>query len=439
MILFTLGTEQYPFYTIISWLTELINLDIIEPEEIFIQYGSSPQKLIPAGVKQVDFLPESEFKSLVDKANIVVTHCGEGSILLLQSYKKPFIVVPRRGNLKEHIDDHQLEMAEILQQQGINIAYKFADLVKFLQKPKISPPLMQSEAQLCNYLTTVYKPEKYNKVMVVASAGGHFKYAQSLNPFLQNYSNISWATFRTATTISECTKQGKKTYWAYSPTNRNLVNLMRNLYLALRIFQTQEKPDLVVSTGAGIAVPFLLIARWLYNIDTIFIESKTRLYDLSLSAKILYYLGAIKKLIIRSPQLAERYKKSICINTTLRTQVLIGELLLQAGLISQAQIEDILVAQVNQKKRFGEYLVERGWLKAKTVEFFLEELPKLKGTKNKQPLGYYLQNADLLKAEQINQALAEQKNVNLKLGEIIVDKQWLKPETIKFFLEQIIN
>lgn len=73
---------------------------------------------------------------------------------------------------------------------------------------------------------------------------------------------------------------------AHGPTNRSLVNLFRNLRLAWGVLRT-ERPDAVLSTGAGPAVPFLILAR-LLGIHTIYVESLTRTESLSLSGRLVY-------------------------------------------------------------------------------------------------------------------------------------------------------
>jgi UDP-N-acetylglucosamine:LPS N-acetylglucosamine transferase len=51
----------------------------------------------------------------------------------------------------------------------------------------------------------------------------------------------------------------------------------------------KEKPDLIVSTGASLAVQFFILAKIL-NIKTLFIESFTRVKDLSKTGKIIKLL-----------------------------------------------------------------------------------------------------------------------------------------------------
>ena len=124
--------------------------------------------------------------------------------------------------------------------------------------------------------------------------------------FLKHCQDVCWVTFKTATTEIELQQSGQRSYWAHSPTNRHLPNLVRNMGLAFKVLN-REKPDLVLSTGAGVGVPFLWAARCLKSSSTAFIESKTRLSDLSLSARMLYHSSMVDRLIVRFKELADLY------------------------------------------------------------------------------------------------------------------------------------
>lgn len=298
MILVTVGTEQYPFNSLMSWIDLLIRYELIDRnEEVIVQYGASG--VLPDQVKIFKRLPESEFQTLLEQARVVISHCGEGSVMLLESLGKPYILVPRIQRFGEHVDNHQLEMAIAMEKQGIPIARSPGDLVRFLSAPKAAKFSAHNEDKLCKFLSNQYNSQKYKKIMLVCSSGGHFKYSQSLKPFLNQFQDMCWVTFKTATTESELKADKQRRYWAYSPTNRNLPNLIRNIILAFRVLN-QERPDVVLSTGAGVAVPFLILAKFLFRKKTVFIESKTRLKKLSLSVKILQSVRALDKLIVRS-------------------------------------------------------------------------------------------------------------------------------------------
>jgi beta-1,4-N-acetylglucosaminyltransferase len=141
------------------------------------------------------------------------------------------------------------------------------------------------------------------KILLVCSSGGHFKAIQQLRPFWQDRDR-TWITFKTATTEAALT--GETVRWAYSPTNRNLPNLLRNLGLALKVL-SGDRPDLIISTGAGVAVPFVILGR-LRGSQTVFIESVTRVTSLSLSAKLT--LPFLSTLYVHWPQLQSLYPKA---------------------------------------------------------------------------------------------------------------------------------
>ncbi|MDJ0649080.1 MAG: PssD/Cps14F family polysaccharide biosynthesis glycosyltransferase [Xenococcaceae cyanobacterium MO_188.B19] len=142
------------------------------------------------------------------------------------------------------------------------------------------------------------------KVLLISSTGGHFQALQKLETFWGKH-DCCWVTFQTPSTQKILEASNKKVYWAYSPTNRNIPNLIRNLGLAWQVIN-QESPDLVLSTGAGVAVPFIILAKC-RGIQTAFIESFTRVKELSLSARlVLPFLDALyvqwEQLQIKYPQ-----------------------------------------------------------------------------------------------------------------------------------------
>ncbi|NJK42137.1 MAG: UDP-N-acetylglucosamine--LPS N-acetylglucosamine transferase [Acaryochloridaceae cyanobacterium SU_2_1] len=143
------------------------------------------------------------------------------------------------------------------------------------------------------------------KILLVCSAGGHFKALQQLRPFWSQHDH-RWVTFENPTTTAFCQETGESVIWAHSPTNRNLPNLIRNLALARRVLR-QYQPDVILTTGAGVAVPFLILGK-LFGSQTIFIESVTRVTSLSLSAKLA--LPFISVLYVHWQQLLSKYPQS---------------------------------------------------------------------------------------------------------------------------------
>ncbi|MEB3248938.1 MAG: hypothetical protein VKK07_06310 [Merismopediaceae bacterium] len=115
----------------------------------------------------------------------------------------------------------------------------------------------------------------------------------------------------------------------------------------------------------------------------------------------------------------------------------LGEILQSADLITTAQIEVALQNQQYYQLRLGEILALHGWLEQETVDFFAETWPQLLMEGQAQPLGYYLKQAKLLSLDQIQIILKEQKHLGIRFGAVAVLKGWLKEKTLDFFLENL--
>jgi UDP-N-acetylglucosamine:LPS N-acetylglucosamine transferase len=103
----------------------------------------------------------------------------------------------------------------------------------------------------------------------------------SLEPWWSQRQRV-WVTFPTPDARSQLTREDVT--WAYHPTTRSLRNLIRNFWLAVRIIP-RVRPDVVVSTGAGVAVPFFLMAR-LRRIPTVYVEVYDRIDTRTLTGRL---------------------------------------------------------------------------------------------------------------------------------------------------------
>ncbi|MBE9042893.1 pentapeptide repeat-containing protein [Pleurocapsales cyanobacterium LEGE 10410] len=118
----------------------------------------------------------------------------------------------------------------------------------------------------------------------------------------------------------------------------------------------------------------------------------------------------------------------------------IGQILIEAGLISISQIELALREQEHYGLRLGEILVSHGWIKQETIDFFCEQWPELLKQK-KQPLAYYFQAASLLDTEQVNAVtrLQKLKHKKVRFHRLAVEQGYLKQKTVDFFLAYLFN
>jgi exopolysaccharide biosynthesis glucuronosyltransferase PssE len=112
MIFVTVGTNEAPF----DRLLEMVDRARFE-DEVVVQNGSSTVR--PKDARCIDFLSFQDLREHVNRARVVVSHAGVGSILLsLMNGKQP-VVVPRLRRHGEHVDDHQLAFARRLQSKGL--------------------------------------------------------------------------------------------------------------------------------------------------------------------------------------------------------------------------------------------------------------------------------------------------------------------------------
>ena len=75
-------------------------------------------------MKIIDFIPREEISSYQDKANLIITHGGVGSIISSVEKGKKVIAVPRLHKYGEHVNDHQKEIIETFNKKGYIIGIK---------------------------------------------------------------------------------------------------------------------------------------------------------------------------------------------------------------------------------------------------------------------------------------------------------------------------
>ncbi len=110
------------------------------------------------------------------------------------------------------------------------------------------------------------------KVMLVCSSGGHLAQLYRLRPWWERHER-TWVTFPGPQTDSLL--KGETVTPAFWPTTRNIPNAIRNLGLAIKLLRAQ-RPDLLISDGAGVAFPFFLAARAL-GVRTVYLEVYDRI------------------------------------------------------------------------------------------------------------------------------------------------------------------
>jgi UDP-N-acetylglucosamine transferase subunit ALG13 len=131
-IFVTVGTFSTGFDRLLKEIDMLIEKRVIR-ENVIAQIGSS--KYTPKNYEWFRFASKEVFGDTMKESKIVITHGGVGSITNALKFNKRTIVVPRRKEFGEVVNDHQLEITRELERQGKIIAvYDIQDLEKALKR-----------------------------------------------------------------------------------------------------------------------------------------------------------------------------------------------------------------------------------------------------------------------------------------------------------------
>jgi UDP-N-acetylglucosamine:LPS N-acetylglucosamine transferase len=123
------------------------------------------------------------------------------------------------------------------------------------------------------------------KLLIAASPGGHLQEILNLTSLFDRY-EIVFVTFYTPA----LEKFGiKNNVYFVKDASRGLINLLRNTISSFIIING-EKPDLVLSTGAGVALPSLIFSR-IFGIPVIYFELKCQVSRLTKTGRFIRFFA----------------------------------------------------------------------------------------------------------------------------------------------------
>jgi UDP-N-acetylglucosamine transferase subunit ALG13 len=142
VIFVTVGTHHQPFERLLDALDGL-------DDELVVQYG--PGKPPATALHAEPFMPFDTMLDRFREADTVITHAGVGSIICASREGHVPLVVPRRHELGEHVDDHQVELTRALAQRGSVVAVWDVDTLAetVATAPPQRPPATSGEPALC--------------------------------------------------------------------------------------------------------------------------------------------------------------------------------------------------------------------------------------------------------------------------------------------------
>lgn len=143
------------------------------------------------------------------------------------------------------------------------------------------------------------------KICLVCSSGGHLMQLYKLKPVWEQYDRF-WVTFDKEDAKSILKQETM--FPCYYPTNRSLKALLINLVIAWRILR-RERPDVIISSGAAVAVPFFYLGKLLFHTKVMYIEVFDRIEKLTMTGRLVYPIT--DRFIVQWEKLREKYPKAI--------------------------------------------------------------------------------------------------------------------------------
>lgn len=122
MVFVSVGTQKQQFKRIFKLVEDST---LLKYEEKVGQTGNT--NFESKRIKLIDSLDNTKFNEYLQKADLVICHGGVGTIFSALEKGKKVLVVPRLSKYKEHINDHQLEVASQLEKEGYLIMYQEND------------------------------------------------------------------------------------------------------------------------------------------------------------------------------------------------------------------------------------------------------------------------------------------------------------------------
>lgn len=117
MIFVSVGANPHPFNRLVKKVDDMVGSGELK-EEVVLQTGAT--KYAPKYISRVKpFWGPSEYEEILKNCSVIISHAGLGNAMLARDYGKPLILVPRLKEYGEHIDNHQVQIAQYLESNGM--------------------------------------------------------------------------------------------------------------------------------------------------------------------------------------------------------------------------------------------------------------------------------------------------------------------------------
>ena len=288
MIFVTVGASL-PF----DRLIEHIDKEIVPrlKENIIAQIHESA-RYIPQNIEYIKTVNKVTFDRYIKNADLIVTHAGMGVIIDCIKYHKKFILIPRDPKRGEHIDAHQYEICEYLEnsRKDIDVVRELNNLYdNIVSKMDSPPPSFEDSKNKLSKLRENISDYLYNfrngKIFVVCSSGGHLRQILELIDIFPKERVIL------ITNSTKMELEGVRTHIIKGDFTDILLPIRASLlapYLVLKY-----RPSLIFTNGGGeLSVPFSYFGK-LIRSRIMFMETISRVNSKSNASQQIYPIADI--------------------------------------------------------------------------------------------------------------------------------------------------
>ena len=131
-VFIALGSQQFQLNRLLREMDALIGQGIVQELEVFAQIGFSDY--LPQYYPYKCFCSRDEYSRYIGDADLMIVHGGASTIMEGLRAGKRIIVYPRKAAFHEHIDDHQLQIAQALEKKGYLLSCDGITLAEAIQK-----------------------------------------------------------------------------------------------------------------------------------------------------------------------------------------------------------------------------------------------------------------------------------------------------------------
>lgn len=114
----SVGNALQPFGRLLNEVAKLAQAGLL-PRPVLVQHGHTP--FASHECSATAFLELADFEANVQRARLCIMHAGAGSTLYALRAGKVPVIMPRLARFGEIIDDHQTELAGMLERAGLAV------------------------------------------------------------------------------------------------------------------------------------------------------------------------------------------------------------------------------------------------------------------------------------------------------------------------------